>query len=52
MSNHPDGSGGARESSLPRILLRLMAYVLALAAILFVAAGRWDWSSTTPATWW
>ena len=43
MSNDPDRSDRARESSLPRILLRLMAFVLVLAAILFIAAGRWDW---------
>jgi protein-S-isoprenylcysteine O-methyltransferase Ste14 len=43
MSNDPDGSDRARESSLPRILLRLMAFVLVLAAILFIAAGRWSW---------
>lgn len=43
MSNDPDGSDRARESSLPRILLRLIAFVLVLAAILFIAAGRWDW---------
>jgi protein-S-isoprenylcysteine O-methyltransferase Ste14 len=32
-----------REPSLPRLLLRLMAFVLLLAAILFLSAGRWDW---------
>jgi protein-S-isoprenylcysteine O-methyltransferase Ste14 len=43
MSNDPDGSERARESNLPRILLRLLAFVLILAAILFIAAGRLDW---------
>lgn len=32
-----------REPGRPRILLRLITFVLILAAILFVAAGRWDW---------
>ena len=43
MSNDPDGSDRAGGSSLPRILLRLLAFVLILAAILFIAAGRLDW---------
>lgn len=43
MSNDADGSDQARESGLPRILLRLMAFVLVLETILFIAAGRLDW---------
>jgi protein-S-isoprenylcysteine O-methyltransferase Ste14 len=43
MRNGASGAGRARESSSLRILLRLMAFVLVLAAILFLAAGRWDW---------
>lgn len=43
MSNDPNGSDRAGGSSLPRILLRLLAFVLVLAVILFIAAGRWDW---------
>jgi len=43
MSNNANGSDNARESSKPRILLRLMAFVLVLTAILIIAAGRWDW---------
>ncbi len=44
MSNSTQGSDKGRETSLPRILLRLMAFVLILTAILFLAAGRWDWA--------
>ena len=43
MSSRANGSDKAREPSLPRILLRLMTFVLILTAILFIAAGRWDW---------
>lgn len=43
MSNSANGSDKARAPSLPGILLRLMAFVLILTAILFIAAGRWDW---------
>lgn len=43
MSNDANGSEKAPEVSAPRTLLRLLAFVLILAAILFVAAGRWDW---------
>jgi len=43
MSNSANRSDKAHEPSLPRILLRLMTFVLILAAILFIAAGRWDW---------
>ena len=43
MTSDADGSNKARETSLPRMLLRLMAFVLVLAAILFIAAGRLDW---------
>ncbi|MBM4431686.1 MAG: isoprenylcysteine carboxylmethyltransferase family protein [Chloroflexi bacterium] len=43
MSNSAKGSDQARKASLPRILLRLLAFVLILAVILFLAAGRWDW---------
>jgi len=43
MSDSANGSDKARETSVPRILLRLMAFVLILTAILFIAAGRWDW---------
>ncbi len=43
MSNSANGSDKAREPSRPRILLRLMAFVLILTAILFIAAGRLDW---------
>jgi protein-S-isoprenylcysteine O-methyltransferase Ste14 len=43
MSSSATGSDKARAPSLPRLLLRLMTFVLMLTAILFVAAGRWDW---------
>jgi protein-S-isoprenylcysteine O-methyltransferase Ste14 len=33
-----------RQPSVPRILLRLMAFVLILTAILVIAVGRWDWA--------
>ncbi len=36
-------SNKAREPGVLRILLRLMGFVGILAAILFLAAGRWDW---------
>lgn len=36
-------SDKAREPSIPRTLLRLLGFVLLLAAILFLAAGRLDW---------
>ena len=29
---------------MPRILVRLLAFVLFLTAILLLAAGRWDWA--------
>ncbi len=32
-----------REASRPAIMLRLLAFVAILAAILFAAAGRWNW---------
>lgn len=32
-----------REASRPAIMLRLLAFVAVLAAILFAVAGRWDW---------
>jgi protein-S-isoprenylcysteine O-methyltransferase Ste14 len=38
-----DRSAGARPPSRPRILLRLLTFVLILAGILFLAAGRWDY---------
>ncbi len=43
MNNNTNGSDPAREPGLPGILLRLMAFVLVLTAILVVAAGRWNW---------
>jgi protein-S-isoprenylcysteine O-methyltransferase Ste14 len=43
MSDSASRSGKPRETSPLRVLLRLMVFVLVLAAILFVAAGRWDW---------
>lgn len=43
MSNSANGSDKAGETSPLRILPRLMAFVLILAAILLIAAGRWDW---------
>jgi protein-S-isoprenylcysteine O-methyltransferase Ste14 len=43
MSNDANGSDRAPEASAPRTLLRLLAFVLILAAILFITAGRWDW---------
>jgi protein-S-isoprenylcysteine O-methyltransferase Ste14 len=43
MSNNAKGSDRARKPSSLGILLRLMAFVLILTAILLVAAGRWDW---------
>ena len=43
MRNGPSGAGRAREAGSLRILLRLMAFVLLLTAILFLAVGRWDW---------
>lgn len=36
-------SGQAREPGRLRLLLRLIGFVLILAAILFLAAGRWQW---------
>ncbi|MFO7743398.1 MAG: hypothetical protein R6X31_13920 [Anaerolineae bacterium] len=38
-----NGSEEPREPSVVSILLRLMAYVLILAAILLASAGRLDW---------
>ena len=43
MSTYTDGSDQRGAASRPRVLLRLMAFVLVLAAILFFAAGRLDW---------
>jgi protein-S-isoprenylcysteine O-methyltransferase Ste14 len=43
MSSSAYRSGKAREASLLRVLFRLMVFVVILAAILFMAAGRLDW---------
>jgi protein-S-isoprenylcysteine O-methyltransferase Ste14 len=43
MNNSANGSDGAGKPGLLGILLRLMAFVLLLTAILLTAAGRWDW---------
>ncbi|MDD5037844.1 MAG: isoprenylcysteine carboxylmethyltransferase family protein [Dehalococcoidales bacterium] len=43
MSDSAIGSKRPRESSLPRILLRLMSFVVILTVVLHVTAGRWDW---------
>ncbi|MBN1135240.1 MAG: isoprenylcysteine carboxylmethyltransferase family protein [Anaerolineae bacterium] len=43
MSSCVEGSEPPREASMPRLLARLLAFVLVLAAILFLAAGRLDW---------
>jgi protein-S-isoprenylcysteine O-methyltransferase Ste14 len=43
VNSSPNRSQDAHEPSLPRLLLRLLTFVLILAAILFLVAGRWDW---------
>jgi protein-S-isoprenylcysteine O-methyltransferase Ste14 len=44
VNNDANGSGEVREPSLLRIMTRLLAFVLILAAILLTSAGRWDWA--------
>jgi protein-S-isoprenylcysteine O-methyltransferase Ste14 len=43
MNHRTNEAERTREPSSLRILLRLMAFVLVLTAILLIAAGRWDW---------
>jgi uncharacterized membrane protein len=43
MADSADRPTQAREPRVVRILMRLLGFVLILAAILFLTAGRWDW---------
>ncbi len=43
MSQRTERPGGTRAVSKPRLLARLLGFVLILAAVLFAAAGRWTW---------
>ena len=37
-------SNGKPSVNIPRLVVRLFAFILILAVILFAAAGRWDWA--------
>ena len=43
MSQHSESPARAHAVNRPRLLARLLSFVLILAAILFASAGRWDW---------
>lgn len=43
MSDSASGPKKSRKPSLLRILLRLIAFVFILTAVLHISAGRWDW---------